>query len=110
MKLTPTFPLMLLFLLSAAAFRSAQDPVPSSRPGAPSTDIRLPSGRLQRDEMLKADHARSMEDAESLVKLSEELKADLEKNTEHVLSVAAIKKTQEIEKIAKRIRGRMKRY
>lgn len=86
----------------------AQDPIPS-RPGTP-PDIRLPNGKLQRDEILKADHERNVEDAALLVKLSEELKADLDKNSEHVLSVANIKKTEEIEKVAKRIRGRMKRF
>jgi hypothetical protein len=42
--------------------------------------------------------------------LSEELKIELEKNDRHVLSVSAVKKTEEIEKLAKKIRGRMKRY
>jgi hypothetical protein len=60
--------------------------------------------------MVKADHERNLEDASLLVRLSEELKTDLDRNTEHVLSVATMKKTEEIEKIAKRIRSRMKRY
>jgi hypothetical protein len=82
----------------------------SSPPGSASGDLRLPSGRLQRDEMIKADHARNLEDAESLIKLSEDLKSEIEKNTQHVLSVSSIKKTEEIEKTAKRIRSRMRRY
>ena len=87
----------------------AQDPSPS-RPGSASGEIRLPSGRLQRDVMAKADHERNLEETDALIKLAEELKSELEKNTEHVLSVAAMKKTEEIEKLAKRIRSRMKRY
>lgn len=99
-------PLLLVLLLFFPV--TAQDPIPS-RPGT-APDIRLPNGKLQRDEMIKADHERNIEDAALLVKLSEELKADLDKNSEHVLSVANIKKTEEIEKVAKRIRGRMKRF
>lgn len=73
-------------------------------------DVKLPSGKSQKEEILKADHEKSLQDAAELMKLSEELKIDLEKNDRHVLSVATLKKLDEIEKIAKRIRGRLKRY
>jgi hypothetical protein len=36
------------------------------------------------------------------------LKDDLEKNDHNVLSLATLKKTEEIEKLAKRIRDRLK--
>ena len=39
---------------------------------------------------------------------AEELKTELEKNDRYVVSLAAIRKTEEIEKLAKRIRGRLK--
>ncbi len=74
-------------------------------PGPP----RLPNGKTQTEEILKAEFEKSLKDAGDLVKLSEELKIELEKNDRHVLSLGAIKKTEEIEKIARRIRGRMKR-
>ena len=64
----------------------------------------------QVDAILKEDHKKSLEDAATLMKLSEELRMELEKNDKNVLSLAAIKKTEEIEKLAKRIRGRMKRF
>lgn len=60
--------------------------------------------------MLKADHEKSIRDAAQLIELSEGLKQDLEKNDRHVLSIASLKKTEEIEKLAKRIRSRMRRY
>jgi hypothetical protein len=66
--------------------------------------------RTQREAMIKADHKRNVEDAEALVKLAEELKSDLEKEDPHVISVRSIKKTEDIEKLAKSIRGRLKRY
>ncbi len=60
--------------------------------------------------MLKADHAKNIEDAHELVKLTSELQTDLENNTQYVFSIADLKKTEQIEKVAHRIRSRMKRY
>jgi hypothetical protein len=73
-------------------------------------DPRLPNGTSQKEAILKADHEKSLEDADELMKLSEELKIDLEKNDRHVLSVSTLKKLDEMEKLVKRIRGRMKRF
>lgn len=42
--------------------------------------------------------------------MAEDLKIDLEKNDRHVLSVGTLKKLDDIEKMTKRIRGRLKRY
>ncbi|MEZ5400711.1 MAG: hypothetical protein R2729_13650 [Bryobacteraceae bacterium] len=64
----------------------------------------------QVDKILQSDREKSLEDAADLLKLAEELRIDLEKNDKNVLSVSAFKKTEEIEKLAKRIRGRMKRF
>ena len=98
---------ILLALFLALAI-SAQPP-PRPRPGdEPPEDARLPNGKLQRDEILKADFQKSLDDARELSKLAEELKTDLEKNDRYVLSIATLKKTEEIEKLAKRIRDRLK--
>ncbi len=70
-------------------------------------DVRLPNGKSQREEILKAEHEKSLKDAAALIELAEQLKADLEKNDRHVLSIATLKKTEEIEKLAKRIRARL---
>ena len=107
------FPVLLVSVLLVSLFGITlivYPQAPGSRPDAAGADVRLPSGRLQRDEMAKADHERNLEDADALIKLAEDLKAEIEKNTQHVLSVSSIKKTEEVEKIAKRIRSRMKRY
>jgi len=71
---------------------------------------RLPNGKLQQDEMLKADHEKSIKDAAQLIDLAEGLKQDLEKDDAHILSISSLKKTEEIEKIARRIRARLKRF
>jgi hypothetical protein len=64
----------------------------------------------RQEAMLKDDHKKSLEDAAELYKLAEELKIEMEKNDHNVLSMSAMKKTEEIEKLAKRIRGRMRRF
>jgi hypothetical protein len=106
---------VLILILIVSAFLAlviAQVPSPRSPPSDPDNtpELRLPNGRLQRDEMLKADHAKNIEDARELLKLCHDLKTDLEKNTQYVFSIADVKKTEEIEKAARRIRSRMKRY
>jgi hypothetical protein len=79
-------------------------------PQAPDADVKLPSGKSQREEILKADHQKSLDDAAELAKLTEELRIELEKNDRHVVSVRTLKTLDEIEKLARRIRGRLKRY
>ncbi|MGH9664665.1 MAG: hypothetical protein ACRD9L_09605 [Bryobacteraceae bacterium] len=82
-------------------------PQPIPPPDA-SGDARLPNGKSQKDALAKANYEKSLADAGELVKLAEDLKAELEKNAEYVVSVNSIKKTEEIEKLAKRIRSRLK--
>jgi hypothetical protein len=84
--------------------QTVKDPIPVSE------EPRLPNGASQKEEILKADHRKSLEDAGKLMELTEELKIELEKNDRHVLAVGTLKKLDEIEKLTKRIRGRLKRY
>lgn len=71
---------------------------------------RLPDGRSQAEAILKADHEKSLQEAAELLKLAEELKTELEENDRHVLSVTSIRTAEKIEKLAKRIKNRLKRY
>jgi len=75
----------------------------------PPQETRLPNGKLQSDEILKAEHEANLKDAAELADLAGQLQIDLEKNDRFVVSMATIKKTDDIEKLAKRIRGRMRR-
>jgi hypothetical protein len=70
-------------------------------------DVQLPNGKSQQDEILKADHERDLKDAAQLIELAEQLKQELEKNDRHVLSISSLKKTEEIEKLAKHIHSRL---
>ena len=98
----------LVFALLCALSLNAQSS--RKKPGDPDEPIRLPNGKLQQDEMLKADHEKDIADAKDLARLAMELKEEIEKGDAHVLSVATLKKTEDIEKLTKRIRNRIKRY
>ena len=76
--------------------------------GAEEEDVVLPNGKLQKDEILKAEHQQNLKDAADLAELAEQLKIDLEKNDRYILSMATLKKTDDIEKLAKRIRARLR--
>ena len=96
-------------LALAAALGLAQRPGEEPLPGpANQSEIRLPNGKSQRDEILKAEHEQNIKDAAQLAQLAEELKLDLEKNDRFVLSLATLKKTEEIEKLVKKIRSRLR--
>ena len=85
-------------------------PAISQLPVGAGQDRRLPNGKSQQEEILKADHEKNLRDAAELADLAQELKEDLEKNDRHVLSVSSLKKTDEIEKLIKKIRSRLRRY
>ncbi|HTS26805.1 MAG TPA: hypothetical protein VMH81_13095 [Bryobacteraceae bacterium] len=86
-----------------------QQDYPQSPSRSQDDGVRLPNGKLQRDEILKAEHEQNLKDAAQLVELSEQLKEDLEKNDAYVLSMSTLKKTDDIEKLVKKIRSRMRR-
>ncbi len=100
--------LLLLFALLAAWPLLAQLP---SNPTSPdqTPPVRLPDGRLQSEAILEAEHAQTMKDLEEIKKLLGEVEAALEKDTRHVLSLPSLKKLEEIEKRARKIRSRMSR-
>ncbi len=82
--------------------------IPQSTSRSHEDGVRLPNGKLQRDEILKAEQEQNLNDAAQLVELSEQLKEDLEKNDRYVLSMSTLKKTDDIEKLVKKIRSRMR--
>lgn len=75
-----------------------------------SEDIRLPSGKMQKEEILKADYEKSLEDAAALLNAAGDLKMDLENTGRHVLSIGTLKQLDNIERLTKRIRSRLKKY
>jgi Tfp pilus assembly protein PilO len=71
-------------------------------------DSVMPNGKSQKEEILKAEHQQNLKDAAVLADLAEQLKADLEKNDRYILSMSTLKKTDDIEKLVKRIRTRLR--
>jgi hypothetical protein len=104
--------LILLAVLAGAllpAQGSRQGPEVPPPPGK-SDDVRLPNGKSQRDEMLKADYAKNLADAAELVRLAAEVKDDIEKNERYSVSVKTLKKLDDIAKLTRNIHGRLNRY
>lgn len=97
--------IFLLILAMASAQRSPRENIEEDKPGGGAN-----MKRSQVEAILKADREKSLEDAGEIVKLGQELRDEIEKNDKSVLSILAMKKAEEIEKLAKRIRGRMRRY
>jgi hypothetical protein len=110
--------LSLMLLVFCGCFAQVQLPPPgtpgtttqnSSTPG-PGDPDRLPNGKSRQEELVKIDYKKNLADATELARLAEEVKADLEKDDKYIVSIKMLKKTEDIEKLAKNIRGRLKRY
>ena len=56
----------------------------------------------------KADREQNIKDAARLAQLAAEVKQALENGSEFTLSVASLQKAEEMEKLSKKLRGRMK--
>jgi hypothetical protein len=85
-------------------------PLTSQEPPERDGPVRLPSGKLQSEEILKADHERAVREVARIVSLATELKAELEKDGYNVYSLDAEKKAAEIEKLAKHVRASIRRH
>jgi len=103
--------LLLLTVLAALAQETGRrDPfhIPAD-PGSGS-DPKLPNGKSQNNEIAKEDHQNNIRDAAMLLKLAQDLQAELDHDGAFVVSVKSLKTTDQIEKLAKDIHGRLKRY
>jgi hypothetical protein len=93
---------------SLAAIFALAGPPAQEHPGEPA--VRLPSGKMQSDEILKAERGQNIKDAARMAELTQQLQQDLEKNDYSVLSMSTLKKTEDIEKLARKIRDRLRHY
>ena len=73
-------------------------------------ETRLPGMKSQREEILKLDHKKNLEDAARLLELAQGLKAELDKSDRNVLPVSSLRKAEQIEKLARSIRGRLRKF
>jgi hypothetical protein len=95
--------LLLLAAVSPAALQQDSTPLPHIQ-----EDPKLPNGKSQHDEILKMEREENIRDAGKLVDMAASLKTDLEKSDRFVLSMDTLKKTDDIEKLVKKIRDRLR--
>ena len=69
-------------------------------------DPRHPNGK-SKVAIAQSQHEKALKDAEELASLSNELRDDIKKIGNFVVPVSAIKKTHEIEKLARRLRSHL---
>lgn len=70
---------------------------------------RLPNGKSQTLALVKDSHERSLKNVAEIQRLADELAEEMERDTEHVVSLDAIKKLDRIEQLARNIKNRMRR-
>lgn len=120
----PVLPLVLLFCASILQAQSQPAPSPTvqgqrkaavtevvAKDIAPPVTWDDPQQKLQRAVIVNAIMERQISlrrDTEKLLLLAEELKENVDKTNPNVLSMDVIKKAQEIEKLAKSVKEKMK--
>jgi hypothetical protein len=105
--------LLLLFLLlaslgSTVAVSQRPDEPPFGQRRAPLSDEEAKMEREREKRFNKDRHAAIKKDTDKLLALATELKQYVDKTNENVMSVDVIKKAEEIEKLAHRVRDKMK--
>ncbi|MGH9581654.1 MAG: hypothetical protein ACRD4O_01810 [Bryobacteraceae bacterium] len=83
-----------------------QPQLPLPNPG--NDNPRLPNGKSQKDAIAKEDHEKALQETDRLIATAQQLKAELQKAGDYVVPVSAVRKTKEIERLARKIRGRLK--
>jgi hypothetical protein len=85
-----------------------QQPGPRSQETGPDDELRA---KMEKDMAKKANQERQAQlkrDTEQLFKLATELKEEVDKSNENLLSLEVIKKAEEIERLAHSIKDKMK--
>ena len=107
MKMILKHSLCSVVLLGCALAVSGQDPMKrGQRQSQEEKDLQA----KQQKALIKEDYEKNLEDSRSMVRLSESLRDEIEKSDQNIVSMSAMKKAEEIEKLSKRIRSRLKRY
>jgi hypothetical protein len=85
-----------------------QQPQPGSSLPNPDKDEKLPNGKSRNNAIAKEEHEAALKDTNQLIAIAQQLKDELEKAGDYVVPFSSVKRTEEIEKLARRIRGRLK--
>lgn len=113
MRLTLVVWIFSLCLFAVPALAQRTNPAPPIPPTQtePMTDEEQARARIANDMAKKAakDRVAALKnDTDKLLRLSVELKQSVDKSDENVLSVDVIKKAEEIEKLARSVKDKMK--
>ena len=68
-----------------------------------------PSSKSRTLAILQRDYERSKKDVAEIIKLAQELQAEIQRNEEFVVDVDSIRKAEKIEKLSKNIKNRFRR-
>ena len=101
--------LLCLLGLGAPLLRSERQPPDLMTSDDDKRQNRLPDGRSQTEAILKEDHKRNLADLKKMKDIIEEVEQSLEKNSQHVLSMEDLKRLEEVERISRHVRDRMRR-
>ena len=119
------FALPVLLILLTPVFPVAAFPQDASQ-SAPQSPIRIPRlgtnpddredeehAKIEKEMAKKLNHERQVQlqrDTDSLLKLATELKKYVDKSNENTLSLDVVKKAEEIERLARSVKEKMKAY
>ena len=112
-----TVPLMAFALISAESLPAqstpaTSEPVATTQSQTPDNEKTLSTAssesKAARPTTAEARKAQILEDTNRLYRMAEELKAEVAKSNKDILSVAVVKKADEIEKLAKSLKERMR--
>ena len=95
----------MLLLISFGMATSRAGPALAQRPD-PDKSLELPANSPSK--LLKHQHEEVKKMSGRLTELATEVEEELEKNGENVLPLSTLKKLEEIEKLARKMRGRLK--
>jgi Zn-dependent oligopeptidase len=101
-----------LLCAGAAAILGAQQETPRKTPlpelPKEDEDEKMPNGKSRSDAIAKEEHEKALKDTDQLIAMAQQLKDELQKAGDYVVPLSSVKRTEEIEKLARRIRGRLK--
>jgi hypothetical protein len=113
----PSLSWILLWLVTAALPLPAQNnnsipypQNPSLQKPTPADDARTKAEREMAKRANEERQANLKRDTEKLLKLATELKEDVDKTNSNTLSIDVMKKAEEIEKLARSVKDKMKGY
>src|SRR5208283_467805 len=92
-----------------AALAQQPDIPPDAAPATASPTI-PELRRQQKDALSKQDFKDNVRDAAELVKVSQGLQTSIERNGSFIVDANDVRAAEQIEKLAKNIRGRLKRF